>query len=114
MAGLNKVRRGRPKAAEKDAIADFAALPSSTDLYRFSLSAVPTVPAVGRAFAETGAALRAMMLPHLLAAQAAGSLRDCNPHHLVRQLYNAVISPIWNDALLMMDYVSDPKERSMQ
>lgn len=94
------------------AIAAFAALPSSADLYRFSLSAVPTVPAVGRAFAETGAALRLMMKSHLVDAQAAGLLRQGDPDGLARQLYDAVVSPIWSDALLMMDYVTDDQRRS--
>jgi AcrR family transcriptional regulator len=94
------------------AIADFAALPSSANLYRFSLSAVPSVPAIGRAFAETGAALRAMMKPHLIEAQAAGLLRQGEPDRLARQLYNVVVGPIWSDALLMMDYVTDERERA--
>ena len=93
------------------AIADFAALPTSAELYRFSISAVPSVPAIGRAFAETGNALRVMMLPHVVAAQAAGALREGEPEQLVRQLYDAIVSPIWSDALLTMDYVSDPAAR---
>lgn len=94
------------------AIADFAALPSSADLYRFSLSAVPSVPAVGRAFAETGSELRALMRPHLVEAQAAGLLRAGDPDILARQLYDAVVGPIWSDALLMMDYVTDQQQRT--
>ena len=93
------------------AIADFTALPSSADLYRFSLSAVPSVPAIGRAFAETGDALRDMMRVHLVAAQADGALRQGDPDQMVRQLYDAVISPVWSDALVMMDYVTDPARR---
>jgi hypothetical protein len=30
---------------------------------------------------------------------------------MTRQLYDAVVSPIWSDALLAMDYVSDPALR---
>jgi AcrR family transcriptional regulator len=94
------------------AIADFVALPSSADLYRFSISAVPSVPAVGHAFAETGAALQAMLVPHIAAAQQKGLLRPANPERLARQLYDAVISPIWSDALLLEPYVTDPQARS--
>ena len=93
------------------AIAAHAALPSSADLYRFSLSAVPRVPAVGRAFAATGTALRAMLLPHLTQAQTAGLLRAGDPDRLTRQLYDAVVGPVWSDALLLMDYVADPEAR---
>lgn len=93
------------------AIADFTALPSSANLYRFSLAAVPSVPSIGRAFAETGDALRALMTPDLVAAQAAGLLRKGEPDLLARQLYDAIVSPIWSDALLMMDYVTDDERR---
>lgn len=93
------------------AIADFTALPSSAELYRFSISAVPKVPALGRAFGDTGAALRALMMPHLVSAQAAGLLRQGDPDSLARQLYDAVVSPIWSDALLMIDYVTDDQKR---
>jgi len=94
------------------AVAEFAALPTSAELYRFSISAVPSVPAIGRAFAETADAIRETMLPHLVEAQAAGALRQGEPEQMVRQLYDAVVGPIWSDALLTMDYVSDPTLRS--
>jgi AcrR family transcriptional regulator len=93
------------------AIADFTALPTSAELYRFSISAVPSVPAIGRAFAQTGDAIRAMMFRHLVAAQVAGTLRKDEPEQMTRQLYDAVVSPIWSDALLAMDYISDPALR---
>jgi AcrR family transcriptional regulator len=93
------------------AITDFVALPSSADLYRFSISAVPSVPAVGHAFAKTGAALQAMLVPHIMAAQQQGVLRAANPERMARQLYDAVINPIWSDALLLEPYVTDPRAR---
>jgi AcrR family transcriptional regulator len=92
-------------------IADFAARPGNADLYRLSLAAVPRVPAIGRAFAATGAALRALMRPHVEAAQAAGLLRQGDPDRLARQLYDAVVNPIWGDALLMTPYVHDAAQR---
>jgi AcrR family transcriptional regulator len=94
------------------AIADFVALPSTADLYRFSISAVPSVPAVGHAFAETGTALQMMMEPLIREAQASGLLRDGNARVLARQLYDAVITPIWGDALLLEPYVRDPEARN--
>ncbi|WP_052731911.1 TetR/AcrR family transcriptional regulator [Devosia geojensis] len=93
-------------------IADFAALPNNADLYRLSLAAVPRVPAIGRAFAATGAALRALMQPHVEAAQAAGLLRQGDSEQLARQLYDAVVNPIWSDALLLTPYVDDEAQRA--
>lgn len=92
------------------AIAAFSARPESADLYRLSIAAVPKVPAIGLAFGETGAALRLLLQHHIEAAQTAGSLRPGNPADLSRQLYNAVISPIWSDALLLRDYLRDEAE----
>lgn len=92
------------------AIVDLAAMPSNADLYRFSISAVPSIPAIGQAFAQTGLALQNMLRQHLMEAQGAALLRQGDPDLMARQLYYAVVKPVWDDTLLLIDDAKDKQK----